>query len=63
LDSRGIALGCADLVDHDQLHHDSTMALLAGRLSAGRKDCAPLAGKPICCCNWRKAAPMSATGR
>jgi Transposase DDE domain group 1 len=41
----GIALGYEDLVDHDQLRHDPTMAVLAGKLSARRKDCAPLAGK------------------
>jgi hypothetical protein len=41
----GIALGYEDLVDHDQLRHDPAMAVLAGKLSARRKDCAPLAGK------------------
>jgi hypothetical protein len=41
----GIALGYVDLVDHDQLRHDPTMAALAGKLSARRKDCASLAGK------------------
>jgi hypothetical protein len=41
----GIAMGYEDLVDHDQLRHDPTMAVLAGKLSARRKDCAPLAGK------------------
>ncbi len=41
----GIALGYEDLVDHDELRHDPTMAVLAGKLSARRKDCAPLAGK------------------
>jgi DDE family transposase len=41
----GIALGHGDLVDHDELRHDPTMAVLAGKLSARRKDCAPLAGK------------------
>ena len=40
-----LALGYEDLVDHDQLRHDPTMAVLAGKLSARRKDCAPLAGK------------------
>ena len=33
------------MVDHDQLRHDPTLAVLAGKLSARRKDCAPLAGK------------------
>src|SRR5262252_5921810 len=41
----GIALGYEDLVDHDQLRHDPTMAVLAGKLAARRQDCAPLAGK------------------
>jgi Transposase DDE domain group 1 len=41
----GIALGYEDLIDHDQLRHDPVMALLAGKLQARRRDCAPLAGK------------------
>jgi hypothetical protein len=41
----GIALGYEDLIDHDQLRHDPTIAVLAGKLAARRKDCAPLAGK------------------
>jgi hypothetical protein len=41
----GIALGYEDLVDHDELRHDPVMAVLAGKLEAGRSDCAPLAGK------------------
>jgi hypothetical protein len=41
----GIALGYEDLVDHDQLRHDPVLATLAGKLTARRKDCAPLAGK------------------
>jgi hypothetical protein len=40
-----LALGYEDLVDHDQLRHDPTLAVLAGKLSARRKGCAPLAGK------------------
>ena len=32
----GIALGYEDLVDHDQLRHDPTMAVLAGKLAARR---------------------------
>src|SRR5256714_6352248 len=40
-----LALGYEDLVDHDELRHDPTMAVLAGQLSARRKECAPLAGK------------------
>src|SRR5215471_8055115 len=41
----GIALGYEDLNDHDQLRHDPIMAVLAGKLEAGRQDCAPVAGK------------------
>jgi len=41
----GIALGYEDLNDHDELRHDPVMALLAGKLAARRKDCAPVAGK------------------
>jgi hypothetical protein len=41
----GIALGYEDLNDHDQLRHDPVMAVLAGKLKARRKDCAPIAGK------------------
>jgi len=41
----GIALGYEDLNDHDTLRHDPIMAVLAGKLQARRKDCAPVAGK------------------
>jgi len=41
----GIALGYEDLIDHDVLRHDPVMAVLAGKLEAGRKACAPVAGK------------------
>ncbi len=41
----GIALGYEDLNDHDELRHDPMMAVLAGKLSARRDDCAPVAGK------------------
>ena len=41
----GIALGYEDLNDHDELRHDPVMAVLAGKLRASRKDCAPVAGK------------------
>ena len=41
----GIALGYEDLNDHDQLRHDPVLATLAGKLTAKRQDCAPLAGK------------------
>jgi hypothetical protein len=41
----GIALGYQDLNDHDELRHDPVMAVLAGKLKARRKQCAPVAGK------------------
>jgi Transposase DDE domain group 1 len=41
----GIALGYEDLNDHDELRHDPVLAVLAGKLTAVREDCAPLAGK------------------
>ena len=41
----GIALGYEDINDHDELRHDPMMAVLAGKLEAGRKGCAPVAGK------------------
>ena len=41
----GIALGYEDVNDHDELRHDPVMAVLAGKLEARRKDCAPVAGK------------------
>ena len=41
----GIALGYEDLNDHDQLRHDPIMAVLAGKLEARRRSCAPVAGK------------------
>ena len=34
-----------DLNDHDHLRHDPVMAVLAGKLQARRRDCAPVAGK------------------
>src|SRR5689334_1592454 len=40
----GIALGYEDLTDHDELRHDPVLATLAGKLTASRSDCAPLAG-------------------
>jgi hypothetical protein len=41
----GIALGYEDLNDHDQLRHDPLLAVLAGKLTARRADCAAVAGK------------------
>jgi Transposase DDE domain group 1 len=40
-----IALGYEDLNDHDELRHDPLMAVLAGKLTAKREGCAPVAGK------------------
>ncbi len=40
-----IALGYEDLNDHDELRHDPLFHVLAGKLAARRKDCAPVAGK------------------
>jgi hypothetical protein len=52
----GIALGHEDLNDHDQLRHDPMMAVLAGKLEARRRECAPVAGK-----THLRTAPFSAT--
>jgi hypothetical protein len=41
----GIALGYEDLLDHDELRHDPIMAVLAGKLAARRRNCAPVTGK------------------
>ena len=41
----GLALGYEDLNDHEQLRHDPVMGALLGKLEAGRRSCAPLAGK------------------
>ena len=41
----GLALGYEDLNDHDHLRHDPLFAVLAGKLSARREDCAAVAGK------------------
>jgi hypothetical protein len=41
----GIALGYEDVNDHDDLRRDPVMAVLAGKLEAGRANCAPVAGK------------------
>ena len=40
-----LVLGYEDLIDHDDLRHDPMMAVLAGKLAARRKECAPVAGK------------------
>jgi Transposase DDE domain group 1 len=57
----GIALGHEDLVDHDQLRHDPVLAILAGKLEAGRRNCAPLAGKSTL--NRLEHAPSGEPGR
>ena len=41
----GLALGYEDLNDHDHLRHDPLFGVLAGKLAARRRDCAPVAGK------------------
>ena len=41
----GIALGYDDVLDHDELRHDPMMAVLAGKLAARRKNCAPGGGQ------------------
>lgn len=57
----GIALGYEDLLDHDQLRHDPVLAVLAGKLEATRRDCAPLAGKSTL--NRLEHAPAGEPGR
>src|SRR4051794_25786902 len=57
----GIALGYEDLIDHDQLRHDPVMAVLGGKLTARRSDCAPLAGKSTL--NRLEHAPSGAPSR
>ena len=57
----GIALGYEDLIDHDQLRHDPILAVLAGKLTARRSDCAPLAGKSTL--NRLEHAPAAAPSR
>src|SRR5881409_3260861 len=57
----GIALGYEDLIDHDQLRHDPVLAVLAGKLTARRADCAPLAGKSTL--NRLEHAPSGAASR
>jgi len=41
----GLALGYEDLNDHDELRKDPALAVVAGKLTAQREDCEPLAGK------------------
>jgi hypothetical protein len=56
----GLALGYEDLNDHDQLRHDPVMAVLAGKLEARRKRCAPVAGKSTL--NRLEHAPQEVPG-
>jgi hypothetical protein len=57
----GIALGHEDLIDHDQLRHDPVLAVLADKLEAGHRNCAPLAGKSTL--NRLEHAPSGEPGR
>lgn len=57
----GLALGYEDLVDHDELRRDPVLAVLAGKLEAGRPGCAPLAGKSTL--NRLEHAPCGAPTR
>ncbi len=57
----GIALGYEDLNDHDRLRFDPVLAVLAGKLEAERKGCAPLAGKSTL--NRLEHAPVGEGGR
>ena len=41
----GIALGSEELLDHDVLRGNPMMAVLAGKLCAKRRNCAPVASK------------------
>ena len=66
----GIALGYEDLNDHDELRHDPMLAVLSGKLAAGREDCAPVAGKSTLTPGrrggggWRASSPrFAAVGR
>lgn len=57
----GIALGYEDVVDHDTLRHDPVLAACAAKLTAGRRGCAPLAGKSTL--NRLEHAPGEQPGR
>lgn len=57
----GIALGYEDLLDHDTLRHDPVLAACAAKLAAGRRGCAPLAGKSTL--NRLEHAPADRPGR
>ena len=45
----GIALGYEDLIDHDQLHHDPVLAVLAGKLAARQVHAEPAGAEPPGC--------------
>ena len=57
----GMALGYEDMIDHDQIRHDPVLAVLAGKLTARRADCAPLAGTSTL--NRLEHAPLGPPGR
>ena len=57
----GIALGYEDVLDHDTLRHDPVLAACAAKLTAGRRGCAPLAGKSTL--NRLEHAPGEQPGR
>lgn len=57
----GLALGYEDVNDHDDLRHDPTLAALVGKLTAKRRNCAPLAGKSTL--NRLELAPPQADGK
>jgi hypothetical protein len=59
----GLALGYEDLVDHDELRKDPTLAVLAGKLEPVlRSDCEALAGKStLPCCSDRSPSTRNIT--
>lgn len=57
----GLALGYENLIDHDDLRRDPVLAVLAGKLEAGRSGCVPLAGKSTL--NRLEHAPCGAPTR
>ena len=58
----GLALGYEDLIDHDELRHDPTFAVLAGKLAPRlRPDCQAIAGKSTL--NRLEHTPRRAAGK
>ena len=41
----GLAPGCEDVNDHDELRRDRALSTAMGRVECARSDCEPLAGK------------------